>query len=196
MDQAALQRVTLVWTSGTLCWTVWSAREQQSLHTWIVSFFRGSALNQLAHSAGEWFLFWISGWSLVLAMLQCTAGTLLRRRRSWSTWTVLQIFFIRRCWDKAYFDDESIAAASMSCSTTTRCWPCLRVPEMVFFLTWLIVMSTLWCISSKWLVTDGHSPCPVWPRCQRHWAAPRHGERHKPPGHQCPFHLAWAYAFW
>ena len=39
MDQAALQRVTLVRTSGTLCWTVWSAREQQSLHTWIVSFF-------------------------------------------------------------------------------------------------------------------------------------------------------------
>ena len=31
MDQAALQRVTLVRTSGTLCWTVWSAREQQSL---------------------------------------------------------------------------------------------------------------------------------------------------------------------
>ena len=38
MDLAALQRVTLVRTSGTLCWTVGSAREQQSLHTWIVSF--------------------------------------------------------------------------------------------------------------------------------------------------------------
>ena len=54
MDQAALQRVTLVRTSGTLCWTVWSAREQQSLRTWIVSFFLGSAVNQLAHSSGEW----------------------------------------------------------------------------------------------------------------------------------------------
>ena len=50
MDQAALQRVTLVRTSGTLCWTVWSAREQQSLRTWIVSFFLGSAVDQLAHS--------------------------------------------------------------------------------------------------------------------------------------------------
>ena len=56
MDQAALQRVTLVRTSGTLCWTVWSAREQQSLRTWIVSFFLGSAVNQLAHSSGEWLL--------------------------------------------------------------------------------------------------------------------------------------------
>jgi hypothetical protein len=27
MDQAALQRVTLARTSGTLCWTVWGARE-------------------------------------------------------------------------------------------------------------------------------------------------------------------------
>ena len=53
MDQAALQRVTLR-TSGTLCWTVWSAREQQSLRTWIVSFFLGSAVNHLAHSSGEW----------------------------------------------------------------------------------------------------------------------------------------------
>ena len=48
MDRAALQRVTLVPTSGTLCWTVWSAREQQSLRTWIVSLFLGSAVNQLA----------------------------------------------------------------------------------------------------------------------------------------------------
>jgi len=27
MDQAALQRVTLARTSGTLCWTIWGARE-------------------------------------------------------------------------------------------------------------------------------------------------------------------------
>ena len=58
MDQAALQRVTLVQTSATLCW---STREQQSLRTWIVSFFLGSVVNQLAHSSGEWSLFWISG---------------------------------------------------------------------------------------------------------------------------------------
>ena len=60
MDQAALQRVALARTSGTLCWTVWSAREQQSLRTWIVSFFLESAVFQLAHSSGEWSLFWIS----------------------------------------------------------------------------------------------------------------------------------------
>ena len=47
MDQAALQRVTLVQTSGALFWTVWSAGEKQSLRTWIVRFFLGSAANQL-----------------------------------------------------------------------------------------------------------------------------------------------------
>ena len=34
--------------------------KQQSLRTWIVNFFLGSAVNQLAHSSGEWCLFWIS----------------------------------------------------------------------------------------------------------------------------------------
>ena len=34
--------------------------KQQSLRTWIVSFFLGSAVTQLAHSSGEWCLFWIS----------------------------------------------------------------------------------------------------------------------------------------
>ena len=61
MDQAALQRVALVRTSGSLCWTVRSAREQQSLRTWIVSFFFESAVFQLVHSLGEWSLFWTSG---------------------------------------------------------------------------------------------------------------------------------------
>ena len=61
MDQAALQRVGVVRTSGSLCWTVWSAREQQSLRTWIVSFYFESAVFQLAHSLGEWSLFWTSG---------------------------------------------------------------------------------------------------------------------------------------
>ena len=42
------------------CWTVWGAREQQSLRTWMVSFFLGSAVNELAHSSGEWCLFSIS----------------------------------------------------------------------------------------------------------------------------------------
>ena len=60
MDQAALQRVTLARSSGTLCWTAWGAREQQSLRTWIVFLFFGSEVNQLAHSWGEWCLFWIS----------------------------------------------------------------------------------------------------------------------------------------
>ena len=60
MDQAALQRVALVRTSGSLCWTVWSAREQQSLRTWIVSCHFESAVSQLAHSLGEWSLFWTS----------------------------------------------------------------------------------------------------------------------------------------
>ena len=84
MDQAALQRVTLVRTSGTLCRTVWSAREQQSLRTWIVSFFLGSAVNQMAHSSGEWSLFWIS---VALWFLLCCNAlqVLCRRRHSGST---------------------------------------------------------------------------------------------------------------
>ena len=139
MDQAALQRVTLVRTSGTLCWTVWSAREQQSLRTWIVSFFLGSAVDQLAHSSGEWSLLWISGWPFVFAMLQCTAGTLLRRRHSGSTWTVLQIFFSlapsRQCifWWWVYSCCKHVDRAQQ---LGPRCWSCLLVPGMVFFLTW------------------------------------------------------------
>jgi len=37
-----------------------SVREQQSLRTWIVNFFLGSAVIQLACSSEEWCLFWIS----------------------------------------------------------------------------------------------------------------------------------------
>ena len=135
MDQAALQRVALVRTSGSLCWTVWSAREQQSLRTWIVSFYFESAVFQLAHSSGEWSLFWISGWPSFFAMLQCTAGTLLGRRHSGSTWTVLQIFLSlapsKQCifWWCVYY------AASMLISTTARCWLCLIVSGRVLFLT-------------------------------------------------------------
>ena len=45
-------------------------------------------------------------------------------------------FSVWRRRDNAYFDDESIAAASRSIGTTTRCWLCLIMPGMVFFLTW------------------------------------------------------------
>ena len=91
MDQAALQRVTLARSSGTLCWTARGAREQQSLRTWIVSFFFGLDGIQLAHSVGEWSLFWIPRLNPLAATLQCTAGIVLRRRHSGSTWTVLQV---------------------------------------------------------------------------------------------------------
>ena len=67
MDQAALQRVTLARSSGTLCWTAQGAHEQQSLRTWIVSFFFGLDGNPLAHSLGEWSLFWIP------RLLRCNA---------------------------------------------------------------------------------------------------------------------------
>ena len=59
-EPAALQRVTLARSSGTLCWTVWGAREQQKPAHMDREFFLGSAVNQLAHSSGEWCLFWIS----------------------------------------------------------------------------------------------------------------------------------------
>ena len=71
------------------------------------------------------------------AMLQCTAGTLRRRRHSGSTWTVLQILFSlapsRQC---ILFDVETWPAASISTGASTRCWPRLIVPGTVFLLTW------------------------------------------------------------
>jgi hypothetical protein len=85
MDQAALQRETLARSSGTLCWTARGAREQQSLRTWIVSFFFGLDGIQLARSVGEWSLFWIPRLNPLAATLQCTAGIVLRRRHSGST---------------------------------------------------------------------------------------------------------------
>ena len=77
--------VTLARSSGTLCWTARGAREQQSLRTWIVSFFFGLDGIQLARSVGEWSLFWIPRLNPLAATLQCTAGIVLRRRHSGST---------------------------------------------------------------------------------------------------------------
>ena len=128
MDQAALQRVTLARSSGTLCWTAWGAREQQSLRTLIGFCFCGSEAILLAHSLGEWCSSEFPGWPIISAMLQCTAGTLLRRRHSGSTWTVLQLFFSLAPRDTACIYDEFTATAGMSLRTTMRCWSCLIVP--------------------------------------------------------------------
>ena len=166
MDQAALQRVALVRTSGTLCWTVWGAREQQSLRTWIVSFFLESAVTQMTHSSEEWCLLWISRLILLL-LLQCTAGTLLRRRH-------LQIFFSLA---PSCIDDVSTATASML-NDLARAMKALDGKK--------VVMS-----GDGWSLTG-----PVWPLCCSHWAAPRNGEGHKTLGSQCPLPPALACTFW
>ena len=137
MDQAVLQRVTLARTSGTLCWTVWGAREAaKPAHMDREISFSDQRLISWPTRRESGVYSGFPGWPIAFAMLQCIAGTLLRRRHSGSTWTVLQIFFSLRLRDNACFDDESTATASMSSGTTIRCWPCLIVPGTFYLLTW------------------------------------------------------------
>ena len=83
-----------------------------------------------------------------------------------------------------HIDDESIAAASMSIGTTTRCWPCLIVPGTVFFLTWhgshihpethkFLVAGCGWSLTSS-----------VTPLLLPLGRSPQRGG-HKTPGHRC-----------
>ena len=53
MDWTALQRVALALSSGALCFTVQSAREQQSLQTWFVLCGYAAVFLQMVHSVGE-----------------------------------------------------------------------------------------------------------------------------------------------
>ena len=53
MDWTALQRVALALTSVALCFTVQSAREQQSLQTWFVLCGYAAVVLQMVHSVGE-----------------------------------------------------------------------------------------------------------------------------------------------
>ena len=84
-------------------------------------------------------------------------------------------------------------AASLSTSTTARCWLCLIVSGRVPFLTRHIHPEMNEFV---WPATDGHSPNPGWPRSLCHWAAPRYGEGPKTPGQQCQTPPARAYALW
>ena len=76
------------------------------------------------------------GWPLAFAMLQCTAGTLLRRRHSGSTWTVLQIFFSlapsrqRMFWWWVYSYGKHVVRHN------NLVLPCLIVPGTFSLLTW------------------------------------------------------------
>ena len=54
MDQAALQRITLVLSSFAPCWTAWGARAQQSLLPWFVRFALAQRLPNLP-------TLWVSG---------------------------------------------------------------------------------------------------------------------------------------
>ena len=97
MDQAALQRVTLARPSGTLCGTARGAREQQRLVSskdcahGSFSPFSDQRLSGWPTRRESGVFSGFPGWPNGIAMLQCTAGTLLRRRHSGSTWTVLQL---------------------------------------------------------------------------------------------------------
>ena len=53
MDWTALQRASLALTSGALCFSVQSAREQQSLQTWFVWCGYAAVILQMVHSVGE-----------------------------------------------------------------------------------------------------------------------------------------------
>ena len=53
MDWTALQRALLALTGGALCFSVQSAREQQSLPTWFVLCGHTAAILQMVHSVGS-----------------------------------------------------------------------------------------------------------------------------------------------
>ena len=137
MDQAALQRVTLARASGTLCWTVWGAREAAKP----AHMDRESLSRISGYSAGPLVgrvVFILDFQADPLLLLCCNALQVLcwdedtlgapeQFRRYFSAW---------RLRDNACFDDESTAMASMSSGTTIRCWPCLIVPGTFSLLTW------------------------------------------------------------
>ena len=139
MDQAALQRVTLARSSGTLCWTARGAREQQSLRTWIGSFFFG--VDGAAGPLGGWVEF-------VLGCddaMHC-AGIVLRRRHSGSTWTVLQVIFQ--------------LGALWLCTFEKLLSSCGRRP--VFTQRFAESACCDRIVLPEWRILTGHLPCLMW----------------------------------
>ena len=139
MDQAALQRVTLARSSGTLCWTARGAREQQSLRTWIGGFFFG--VDGAAGPLGGWVEF-------VLGCddaMHC-AGIVLRRRHSGSTWTVLQVIFQ--------------LGALWLCTFEKLLSSCGRRP--VFTQRFAESACCDRIVLPEWRILTGHLPCLMW----------------------------------
>ena len=86
------------------------------------------------------------GWPIGFAMLQCTAGTLLRRRHSGkhlnsSADILFSLAPPWQCmsWWWVYSYGKLVV------NTTIRCWPCLIVPGTFPFWLGTVVMSTLRC---------------------------------------------------
>ena len=73
MDQAALQRVTLARPSGTLCGTVWGAREQQRLRTWIECRFSESVASRWP-TRWDWLALCFLGFFLVCFLSPVVLG--------------------------------------------------------------------------------------------------------------------------
>ena len=183
MDQAALQRITLVRASGTLCWTVWGAREAaKPAHMYREFLFRISG-----YSAGPLVgrVAFILDFQVAFGILQCTAGTLLRRRHSESTWTVLRIPFSLAPSRQCMFWWWVYSYGSLSSGTATRCWPCLIVPGSVSFWLGTLVMAT-WDTLDSLVAGDGWSRTwPLWLHYLATEPLPTMGRDTKTPGRQC-----------
>ena len=99
-------------------------------------------------------------------MLQCTAGTLRRRRHSRSTWTVLQILFsfepARQCSLVWYWDVTCCKHFNRPIGTSTGCWPRLIVPERPSFCSLGTVAISIWrctSFSGWWRMVTHLAPC-------------------------------------
>ena len=106
MDQAALQRVTLARSSGTLCRTARGAREltrrESGIFFWIS---------------------WLTQWYCYAAMhCRYFAETKTLWKHLNSPAATTQVLRPR---DSACFGEEFTGMASMSFDITMRCWPCL-----------------------------------------------------------------------
>ena len=141
-----------------------------------MSFFFGLDGNQLAHSLGEWSLFWIRRLNPLAATLQCTAGIVLRRRHSGSTWTVLQVFFQLGALWQCTFEKLLYSCGRRPLATHFTDFACCARIVLPFDL------ARYSCLPSdelgEWWTTTGHLPGHMWPSLPQPRSCSPQGGRH------------------
>ena len=135
MDQAALQRITLVLSSFAPCWTAWGARAQQSLLPWFVRFALAQRLPNLP-------TLWVSG---AKSGLCC--------------WTISFRSAVTHC--RSCRDDDALEAPEQFCSCSHFSFDCLSPNPMHILqrrLVWTAVMSISIATLGYWTVLSALSP--------------------------------------